>query len=145
MKKACSIYPRIVRIASPTLLLTALFAYVVPATPDSKLLPPHPAFHWERSNANDRTIRVGASAAANTTTIAGAVSLVPLHQTEGWTILVEAGVYRERTSFHYVVVAILKKGVNVNIRQCWPAVWSTTYWLCKSVCPAAAGGPTSHS
>ena len=56
----------------------------------------HPVHRQERSNANDRTIRVGASAAANTSTIASAVALVPLHQTEGWTILVEAGAYRER-------------------------------------------------
>lgn len=48
------------------------------------------------SSVSDRTIRVGTSAAANTSTIASAVSSVPLHQSEGWTIVVEPGVYRER-------------------------------------------------
>ena len=93
--KAYDARTRLEPIAAPVVPLTDASVAKSGSDDDSTTTSP-PVHRQGSSNANNRAIRVGASAAANTSTIASAVSMVPLHQTEGWTILVEAGVYRER-------------------------------------------------
>ena len=48
--------------------------------------------------AASRTVRVGRSSAANASTVAAALAMVPTNATSRWTVAIEPGIYRERIS-----------------------------------------------
>ena len=43
-----------------------------------------------------RTVRVGRSSAANASTVAAALAMVPTNASARWTVAIEPGIYRER-------------------------------------------------
>ena len=48
--------------------------------------------------AASRTVRVGRSSAANASTVAAALAMVPTNSSARWTVAIEPGIYRERIS-----------------------------------------------